>query len=98
MTQEQYNKLKEKERVLINAVKNDFVHLTFVEFQFFADIYAEVFGKALRKSQMNCNTCRLNALKSLGREYLAFEQNEEDKEEKPKKKVGRPKKIKEVDE
>ena len=89
MTKEQYEKLKEYEGVLRNAVKNDYVHISGSEFSKIAEIYNEIFTP-LRKSQMNCNTCRLTALKRLGKEYFA-------EEEKPKEgsKRGRPKKIKE---
>ena len=47
-------------------------------------MYAKVFGTALTKRQMKCNTCRLKALKDLGKRYF---------EEKNKPKKGRPKKI-----
>ena len=63
MTQESFNKLQEYEKVLINAVKCDFVHLSSFEFAKIANIYKEVFGIELTKTQKNCNTCRLNALK-----------------------------------
>lgn len=93
LTKEQYEKLKEKEPILRNAVKNDYVHLTFNEFKFYADIYAEITGKPLRNSQMNCNTCKLNALKKVGKEYFDFQEQKNNK-----RKAGRPPKVKDVQE
>lgn len=102
ITKEIYTKLKDHEKVLKNAVNLDFVHLSAAEFKFFADIYTEVFGVSLTRSQMNCNSCRLKALKDLGKEYfkvaVSFEQLEKEEQEIVKqqtkaKKRGRPKKI-----
>ena len=100
ITKEIYTKLKDQEKVLKNAVNMDFVHLSAEEFKMFAEIYTEVFGVSLTRSQMNCNSCRLKALKDLGKEYfkvaVSFEQLEKEEQEivnQQVKKRGRPKKI-----
>lgn len=100
ITKEIYTKLKDQEKVLKNAVNMDFVHLSALEFKMFAEIYTEVFGVSLTRSQMNCNSCRLKALKDLGKEYFkvatSFEQLDKEEQEivnQQAKKRGRPKKI-----
>ena len=100
ITKEIYTKLKDQEKVLKNAVNMDFIHLSAAEFNMFAEIYTEVFGVSLTRSQMNCNSCRLKALKDLGKEYFkvaaSFEQLDKEEQEivnQQVKKRGRPKKI-----
>lgn len=68
MTEEQYKVLKKYEQQLTAAAKNNFLRLTHNEFNELAGVYDGLF-RPLRQSQRNCNTCRLNALKSL---YNAF--------------------------
>lgn len=85
LTKEQYEKLKPYERNLTNAAKNAFVHMAGSDFDKVAEIYAEVFGVALTKSQKGCNTCRLNALRKLGELYVNYGKAET--------KRGRPKKL-----
>lgn len=95
MTKEQYEKLQPYEKNIKNAVKNSFVHMTSSEFEKVAVIYAEIFNQQLTRSQRNCNTCRLNALKKLGEAYNAYTEEVQEKEtadDKPKK-TGRPKKL-----
>lgn len=84
MTKEQLEQLKKWDGALRNAVNLDYLRLTAAEFKEVYEIYKEVFNETLKKSQLNCNTCRLNALKKLGKAYL---------EELNKPKRGRPKKI-----
>lgn len=92
LTKEQYEKLQPYETNIKNAVKNSFVHMAATDFNKVADIYAEVFGVQLTKSQRGCNTCRLNALKKLGEVYNEYTQKNEEKEKKVPK-TGRPKKL-----
>lgn len=97
MTQEQFEKLIEFEAPITNAYKNSFLHLPASEFNKIAAIYDEIYEKPLTKSQRNCNTCRLNALKRLGMDYWNYKNKIEKNEEtpnKPKSNVGRPRKIK----
>ena len=91
LTKEQYEKLVPYEKHLKAAYKNSFVHMSGSDFEKVADIYAGITGTPLRKSQMNCNTCRLNTLRKLGELYTQYTEDEERKEE--KKKSGRPKKL-----
>lgn len=84
MVKEQYEKLKEWENVLINAKEHNFIHLSSGEFAKIAEIYNEVFETAITKREMNCNMCRLKALKKLAEEYVTY---------KNKRKGGRPRKI-----
>jgi len=91
LTKEQYEKLEPYAQSLKNAYKNSFVHVLGSDFLVIAEIYNEVFGQALSKKQMGCNTCRLNTLKKLGELYVNYK---EDKvEDKKPTKRGRPKKL-----
>lgn len=87
-------KLAPYEKNLTNAYKNNFVHMSGEDFQKVAEIYAEVFNEALTKSQMGCNTCRLNALRKLGELYVTTQEAKEKKENNGKKR-GRPAKLNE---
>lgn len=90
LTKEQYEKLIPYEKEIKSAYRNSFVHMAGSEFQKIAAIYAEIFPP-LRKSQMGCNTCRLNTLRKLGELYINY--TEEHKDEKKEKKE-RTKKLK----
>lgn len=95
LKKEQYDKLTPYKDSLINAYKHSFVRMAGTDFLKVAEIYNEVFGTPLTKSQMGCNTCRLNTLRKLGELYVNYEQP---KEEKKETKRGRPKKLKEEQE
>lgn len=86
ITKEQYEKLIPWEKHILAAYKNSFVHMQGSDFLKVAEIYKEITGTALTKSQMGCNTCRLNALRKLGELYTNYI-------EEPAKKKGRPKKL-----
>ena len=86
LTKKQYEELTPYKDQLRAAYKNSYVHMGGNEFLKVAEIYKEVFENPLSKSQMGCNTCRLNALRKLGEMYSNY--NEE-----PAKKKGRPKKL-----
>ena len=94
LTKEQYEKLTPWKEQLRQAYKNSFAHLTSGDFQKIADIWAEITGTPLRKSQLACNTCRLNTLKRLGEMYEKYTVQEEAK----KRKTGRPKKLEKIEE
>lgn len=81
LTKEQYEALKPYEKNILAAYKHSFVHMPGDEFTKVAEIYAEVFKETLTKSQMGCNTCRLNALRKLGELYDGYNK----KEKKPRK-------------
>lgn len=83
LTKEQYEKLKPYEKNILAAYKHSFVHMPGDEFTKVAEIYAEVFKETLTKSQMGCNTCRLNALRKLGELYDKY--GKEKKTNKPRK-------------
>lgn len=72
LTKAQYEALKPYEKNLTNAARNAFVHVPGSEFEKIAELYAEITGERLTKSQMGCNTCRLNALRKLGGLYLNY--------------------------
>ncbi len=102
MTREQFEKCKPYEQTFKWAIRSNFVHLSTSEFSEIAKLYKEILGVTMTKAQMTCGTCRLNALKALGKDFfdtmdiLAKEQQEspvEEETEAPKKKGGRPKKI-----
>ena len=84
LTKDQYEALQPYEKSLVNAYRNNYVYLPGADFSRIAEVYAKVFGVALTKSQMGCNTCRLNALRKLGELYVNHQ--------KPEKKT-RPKKL-----
>lgn len=81
LTKAEYEKLKPYEKHILAAYKQSFVHVSGDEFDKIAEIYKEVFGEGLTKSQMGCNTCRLNALRKLGAAYDGYNK----KEKKPRK-------------
>lgn len=68
MTEEQYQVLLKYEQQLTAAAKCNFLRMSASDFNVLAAVYDNLF-RPLRPSQRNCNTCRLNALKSL---YNAF--------------------------
>ena len=88
MTKEQFEKLEPYKEDIMRAYKNSFVHMSGADFNKVAGIYAEITGKGLTKSQMNCNTCRLNALRKLGEMYSTYTESQEQKVKKT-----RPKKL-----
>lgn len=90
LTKEQFDALAPYKDALIAAHKSSFVRISTADFNKVAEIYNQVFDP-LRKGQMGCNTCRLNALSKLGALYAEF--IEGDKEEKKVTKKGRPKKL-----
>lgn len=90
LTKEQYDALTPYAQNLKSAYKNSFVRMSGADFVKVAEIYTDVFGKSLTKSQMSCNTCRLNALRKLGELYVQYTEKEVEKEEKKKR---RPKKL-----
>lgn len=97
LTKEQHEKLKPYEQHLKSAYRNSYVHMPGTEFVKVGEIYTEIFGVALTKSQMGCNTCRLNALRKLGELYANYTE-ETPEEEKKESKRGRPKKLVKEDE
>lgn len=88
ITKEQYEALKPYEKQIMAAYRNGFVHMQGSDFQVVAEIYKDIFGTTLTKSQMSCNTCRLNALRKLGEAYSIYGT------EIKKTNRGRPRKLK----
>ena len=70
MTEEQYKVLEKFEQTLNAALNSNFVRMSPNDFNEVAAVYDQLFTP-LRKTQRACNTCRLNALKALGRVYNA---------------------------
>lgn len=103
MKKELYDKAKEFENIFKYALKMDFLRVTPEVFNEIMKIYEEHFQKNLSKSQKQCNTCRLKAIKEIGRVYFEEQEKqkeqkgqEEQKEQPPKsegKKRGRPRKL-----
>lgn len=97
MTKEELEVLAEYESDFRMAIGSNFVRMDATRFNKIADLYAKHCGVELTKSQRNCSTCRLNALKTLGTEYFNWKKHyEEIKDEAPAeepKKKGRPRKI-----
>ena len=102
MTKEQFEECRKYEQEFRWAIRSNFVHMSQGDFNEVARLYKEILGVSMNKSQMTCNTCRLNALKALGKDYfdtmdiIAKEQQEsalQEEIEAKKKKGGRPKKI-----
>lgn len=81
MTEEQYQILVKYEQQLTAAAKNNFLRLSSAEFNELAGVYDGLF-RPLRQSQRNCNTCRLNALKSLYNAYVGEKAQREVKAQK----------------
>ena len=95
LTKEQYEKLTPYKEALRAAYKNSFVRVSGNEFLKIAEIYKEIFENPLTKSQMGCNTCRLNALRKLGELYENY--TEEENKKKTEKKA-RQKKLEKTEE
>ena len=96
MNTELYTKAKEFENIFKYALKMDFLRVTPEVFDSIMKIYEEQFGKKLSKSQKQCNSCRLKAIKELGRVYFEEQEKQKKEEEKKKsegKKRGRPRKL-----
>lgn len=83
ITKEQYEKLIPWEKDILAAYKNSYLHMVGSDFLKVAEIYKEITGTALTRSQMGCNTCRLNALRKLGEMYSNY--LDAQKEKKPRK-------------
>jgi hypothetical protein len=112
MSKEIYERLKEYENILKYALSMDYLRVTPDVFKVLAEIYKDYTGKALTKSQMNCNSCRIKAIKELGKGYYAYTPEEKPKPKKIQKltvksephtektskyRKGRPRKIDVVD-
>lgn len=74
MTDEQYKTLEKYENVFNAAINNNFLRVSHEDFTIIAAVYDKLFTP-LRPTQRNCNTCRLNALKSIGRAYFGEKEN-----------------------
>lgn len=103
-----YERCKEYEKIFRYALKMDFLRISPEIFNALMLLYNEHTGKPLTKTQRQCNSCRLKAIKVLGRAYfeegekiekekeMEKEQDTVQEEQKPTKTVkrrGRPKKI-----
>ena len=84
LTKELYEELKPYEKDITNAYKNSFVHVSGDIFAKIHEIYKKVFGEGLTKSQMGCNSCRLNALRKLGELYVTYNKEKSPRGRKPK--------------
>ena len=97
MKKELYDKAKEFENIFKYALKMDFLRVTPEVFNEIMKIYEEHFQKKLSKSQKQCNTCRLKAIKEIGRVYFEEQEKQEEQEGQPPKsegkKRGRPRKL-----
>ena len=90
MKKELYDKAKEFENIFKYALKMDFLRVTPEVFNSIMEIYEEHFQKKLSKSQKQCNTCRLKAIKEIGKAYF----EEQEKQEKQKEQKGQEKQEK----
>lgn len=81
MTKEQREVLQPYETRLDLLLKADFCRFSQLELDRIFAIYKEMYGTAITKSQMNCSSCKLRALKRIATDYFSS------------KTVGRPKKI-----
>lgn len=88
LTKEQHEQLKPYEKQITAAYKNSFLHMSGTDFIKVAEIYKDVYSQELKKSQMGCNTCRLNALRKLGQLYEEYEKGVQEKKKERKKKLG----------
>lgn len=88
LTKKQYEALTPYKDQLRAAYKNSFVHMSGTDFIKVAEIYKDVYSQELKKSQMGCNTCRLNALRKLGQLYEEYEKGVQEKKKERKKKLG----------
>lgn len=73
MTKDIYQKLEPWRGQLKSCVKSKFIRLSQGEMKVINGIHKELFGTELSKSQMTCNTCRLNACVRIGNEIIKYE-------------------------
>ena len=103
MKKELYDKAKEFENIFKYALKMDFLRVTPEVFNEIMKIYEEQFDRKLSKSQKQCNSCRLKAIKEIGKVYFEEQEEQEKQKEQEKqeeqppksegKKRGRPRKL-----
>lgn len=70
MTKEQVERLQKYEQELNWALHQNFMSMTNSKFNEIMSVYNEIYETPLSRSQMNCSTCRLNAVKRLAKEYF----------------------------
>ena len=102
MNEEIFKQCEEWEKVFHNALKINFLRITMDEWNKIALLYEQHFNKKIRPNERGCNNCRLRIVKEMGRAYLSEKEVREEKakkeketaeQEKPQKKIGRPRKI-----
>lgn len=70
MTKEQVERLQKYEQELNWALHQNFMSMTNSKFNEIMSVYNEIYETPLSRSQMNCSTCRLNAVKRLAKDYF----------------------------
>lgn len=91
MTIEQYEKLKQYEKLLYTSSERNYVMFGSIEVKReLSEIYTEVFGK---KSNMlnSCGSCALRAMKVLASEYYRFKKQLEEQEKLQEETENKPK-------
>jgi hypothetical protein len=93
LDKETMEKLLPYEKDLKYAVRSNFVNMRMSDFEKVAEIYNGIYTP-LRKGQMSCGSCRLQALRKIGEDYL---KTKEFSEELAKKKAMKEKEKEEVE-
>lgn len=74
MTTQQYKKLREFEEKF-NETSRGYVRVTRTEMDRFSEIYREIYGKEVNRTQRTCPHCIMRLFKTVGEDYRKFEQS-----------------------
>lgn len=74
MTKDIYDRLEKFRGSLKGSVKSSFIRLSRGEMNKINEIYKELYGEALNKSQLLCNSCKLKACQRIGRDIERYEE------------------------
>ena len=74
MTKEQIERASKFETAFRYAMHSNFFSLNSGEFGEIAALYQEMFKTSLTRSQQNCSSCRLNAMKRIGEQYFEWKE------------------------
>ena len=77
LDKETMEKLLPYEQDLKYAVRSNFVNMRMSDFEKVAEIYNGIYTP-LRKGQMSCGSCRLQALRKIGEDYLKTKEFDEE--------------------
>ena len=75
INKEQYLKLLPVERQLRSSLMNNYARMSALEFDAFCALYGEIYGTPLTRNEMNCNSCRLKAIKRVANDFFGYRES-----------------------